>query len=322
MEKKLISVIIPVYNPGRHFKKCIESIINQTYRKLEIILIDDGSTDESPALCDKYAEEDNRIICVHQANNGVSSARNRGLELAHGDFYHFPDSDDYLDLDTYEYLINLIEEKDCGAVAFEHFVTYENSEIEHCMADEKYGLADTEKALINLTTGSQFCWNKLYKAKLIQDLRFIEDIYRGEDTLFAAQAFLKTKNVWFDKRPLYHYVQSEESACRGVFRPSQLSVLKTYDKYNELYKDRFPLAWEYFLIYMQEVLVSLYYDLWSDVNSKQYKQERKQVKTTTNKYYKEIKKSRLTTKKQRVKFRFFKTSLTVFCVTHKLLHKL
>ena len=320
--RKLISVIIPVYNPGKHLKKCIESIINQTYRKLEIILIDDGSTDESPALCDKYAEEDNRIICVHQSNGGVSSARNHGLELAHGDFYHFPDSDDYLDLDTYEYLINLLEQKDCDAVAFEHFVTYENDETAHCMAEEKYGLADTEKALINLTTGSQFCCNKLYKAELIRGLRFVEDIYRGEDTLFAANALSKAKSVWFDKRPLYHYVQSEESACRGVFRPSQLSVLKTYDKYNELYKDRFPLAWEYFLIYMQEVLVSLYYDLWSDVNSKQYKQERKQVKTTTNKYYKEIKKSRLTTKKQRVKFRFFKTSPTVFCVTHKLLHKL
>ena len=133
MKNSSISIIIPVYNPGEHLVKCLESIINQTYENLEIILVDDGSSDGSGELCDEYAKKDSRIICIHQENAGVSNARNKGLEIATGDYFHFPDSDDYLELDTYEYLLNLIDEHQCDAVAFEHFVTYPNNEITHKM---------------------------------------------------------------------------------------------------------------------------------------------------------------------------------------------
>ena len=107
LEIPLISVIIPVYNTEKYLRTCLDSIVNQTHSNLQIILIDDGSTDNSGLICDEYAQKDSRIICVHQQNGGVSKARNEGLKIATGDYIHFPDSDDYLDLDTYEYLLKI-----------------------------------------------------------------------------------------------------------------------------------------------------------------------------------------------------------------------
>ena len=114
----LISIIIPVYNSGEYLQTCLDSIVGQTYKNLEIILIDDGSTDGSAEVCDDYAQKDSRIICIHQSNGGVSKARNRGLEIARGAYIHFPDSDDYLDLDTYEYLLNLMNQHQCQVVNY------------------------------------------------------------------------------------------------------------------------------------------------------------------------------------------------------------
>ena len=318
----VISVIIPVYNPGKHLVKCMESIINQTHKNLEIILIDDGSSDGSSAVCDEYATKDSRIISIHQQNSGVSKARNRGLEIATGDYLHFPDSDDYIEPDTYEYLLNIIDEYQCDAVAFEHFVTYPDKEIIHKRNDNCYGLFDSVNTQKQLVTGCQFCCNKLYKKELVEGIRFRDDILRGEDTLFAAQVLKNANSVWFDKRPLYHYVQSEESACRGVFRPSQFTVLMLYDAYRKIYTEQYKCVWPYFLLYMQDVLISLYYDIWSDVNSKKYRKEKKEFYNAICKYYSEIKKAGIISKKQQLKFILFKMSPQMFCKIHKLIHKL
>ena len=320
--KPLISVIIPVYNTEKHLERCLDSIVGQTYKNLQIILINDGSADKSGEICDRYAEKDDRIVCLHKENGGVSSARNEGLRLARGDYYHFPDSDDYLDADTYEYLLGLINEHNCDAVAFEHFVTYESCENAHSMKQDIYGLKTNVEAQINMMKGVHFCWNKFFKKELIEGLSFRQDIMRGEDTLFAAQALERADKVWFDKRPLYHYVQSEESACRGVFRPSQLTVLKLYDAYRPLYLEKHSAVWPYFLLFLQEVLISLYYDVWSDVNAKNYKQARREIVATIRKHSKTVKKSGLMSKKQKTKLAIFLFSPTAFCLMHKKIHKL
>ena len=109
---KLITIIIPVYNTEKYLKKCVMSIVNQTYKNLEIILIDDGSTDSSPMICDTLAEKDNRITVIHQANGGLSSARNTGLDNMHGDYVMFVDSDDYTDTNMIEFLLNQIGNAD------------------------------------------------------------------------------------------------------------------------------------------------------------------------------------------------------------------
>ena len=107
-----ISVIIPVYKVEKYLDKCVESIVNQTYKNLEIILVDDGSPDNCPAMCDEWAEKDERIRVIHKENGGVSSARNAALEVATGDYIGFVDSDDWIELDMYEYLVSLILDND------------------------------------------------------------------------------------------------------------------------------------------------------------------------------------------------------------------
>lgn len=320
-----ISVIIPVYNPGRYFEKCINSILNQTYRNLEIILVDDGSTDGSEKACDDYAQKDNRIKVIHQKNSGVSKARNAGLHIATGDYYHFPDSDDYMEPDSYEYLLGLVEKTKCDVINFEHFITYPDREITHSYPEEFYGACNQRQALGKLAGGVQFCWNKLFSKKLITasgdfaGIKFREDIVRGEDTLFAASAIERTESVWFDQRPLYHYVQTEQSACRGSFRPSQLSVVKLYDAFRPIY-GKYQDVWQNFVVFMQGILINIYYDIWSD--EKPWREEKKELRQVIETHYQEILKNYPLSKKQRIKFLLFHICPDFFCLCHKIALKI
>ena len=316
---ELISVIVPVYNPGKYFRRCLDSLIGQTYQNLEILLIDDGSTDGSGTICDEYAARDSRIVCVHQPNGGVSKARNKGLSIAHGDYYSFPDSDDYLEPDTYAYLLQRMEQHQADAVNFEYYVTYPSHETVHKLSEKYYGLFDTEGAHRVVLAGEPFCCNKLYAKKLIEGLRFREDVFRGEDSLFAHYALEKAERVWFDQRPLYHYVQSEESACRGAFRPNQLSAIKLYDAYAPLYQERYPSLYQQFLVNMSDLLISLYYDMWAD--RKDYKKEQKDLVKEYRLHYKQIDLHAIGRSKRR-KLGLFRMSPCVFSILHKALHRL
>jgi len=317
----LISVIVPIYNSGEHLYRCLDSLVNQTYSKLEIILINDGSTDGSGEVCELYKKKDERIICIHKENEGVSSARNIGLKLATGDYFHFLDSDDYLELDTYEYLLSLIQKHKCDAVTFEYYITYKEKEIIHSLSKTHYGMLNCEDTLIALMRGKMLCCDKFYSRNLVDGLQFRNDIHRGEDTLFAALALERAEKIWFDNKPLYHYVQSEDSACRGRFRESQLTVLKLYDAYKPLF-ERHKVMQEYFLLFMQEVLISLYYDIWVDVNSHKYKKGMKEIYNVTSMHYQRINQAKMLSKKQKVKFAIFNISPKLFCVLHKAIHRL
>lgn len=326
MNNPLISVIVPVYNPGKHLHRCLDSIVGQTYRNLQIILIDDGSTDGSGEVCDQYAANDDRIIVVHQPNGGVSKARNAGLEIANGDYYQFPDSDDYLEPDTYEYLLDTIREHNCDMVNFEYFVTYTAYESRHILSDDHYGLVNTFDAHRLIMTGEPFACNKFFSQKLITanddllGIKFREDIFRGEDSLFAHEATDRAETVWFDKRPLYHYVQSEESACRGKFRRSQLSVLKLYDAYKPLCVEKYPALNRYFLPGMAHLMIGLYYDMWADKEI--FVEEQKDVYGTFRKYEREMYRIGNISSKERAKFKLFSLSPTLFCRIHKRIHHL
>ena len=113
MANKLVSIIVPVYNVEKYLPKCVGSLINQTYKNVEIILVDDGSTDQSGNICDTYLEKDNRIVVLHKKNGGLSDARNFGIEHAKGDYYSFVDSDDYLKEKTIENLVDAAENNGC-----------------------------------------------------------------------------------------------------------------------------------------------------------------------------------------------------------------
>lgn len=318
MDRPNISVIIPVYNSGKYLRKCLDSVINQTYDNLEIILVDDGSTDGSENICDSYANVDHRIVCIHQPNQGVSRARNNGIKIATGDYIHFPDSDDYLELDTYEYLIKKMRECPCDIIAFEYYTTYNDWEKRHIQGAEKYGLCTREDAHNRINSGSPFSWNKLFSKDVICNVWFNEKIYRGEDSLFVHSALENAEQIYFDSRPLYHYVQSEESACRGKFRKNQLTALKLHDEYLKLYKSKYPSLWKIYISSELDLYISLYYDMY--VDEENYTKEMKEVHSLCISRLKDNRNEMNFNGTKRIKYYLFCAFPKMYCRLHKKMH--
>ena len=304
----------------------MDSLRSQSYNSIEIILVDDGSTDGSAELCDTYAAADSRIMCLHQKNSGVSSARNMGLEHCTGDYIHFMDSDDYLELNAYEELMRCIETEHCDVAVCEYFVDYPEKSIKHELNSDLYRVCTGEEAAARLFSGFQFAWNKLFSKKLISGnggspgISFREDIYRGEDTLFAAEVFLRADSVCYTNLPLYHYVQSEESACRGRFRESQLSILKLYRAYKDLYNKVDMQIPTCFWVFMHDNLISLYYDMWADPAS--FQEGEKSLKLALKEYYSPANSAANGDISKRLKFFIASFFPDLFCVIHKTIHHL
>lgn len=315
----LLSVIIPVYNSGRHLYRCLDSVTGQTYKNLQIILIDDGSTDGSPAVCDEYAARDERIIVRHTPNGGVSAARNHGLSLSTGDYIHFPDSDDYLDSDAYEYLIDLIQRQQADIVCFEYYVTCPDREKQHLLTKEHYGLKNRDEAMQEQVTGTPFCWTKLYNAKLLNGLSFRVGLARGEDGEFARLAIDRAQRIFFDSRPLLHYVQSEDSAVRGAFRRSQLSILDFLGQWQDFFCERYPKLLPRYVANNLHLIISLYCDMYQD--RADWKAEMKNAFGQYKKMHQSKGNSGQWRRKERMKFRLFRFSPRLFCVVHGIIHK-
>lgn len=211
----MISVIIPVYNTKQYLQDCLESIQNQTYPNLEILFIDDGSTDGSAELLDSYIDIDDRIRVIHQPNSGVCAARNRGIEEAHGDWISFIDSDDTLEPDMYETLMNLIHEHTVE-IAHCSYNRITDSTVKPVGNSGTLHLQDTHQALECLLTGKLFvgsCWTKLYARKLFETVRFSSGIKTNEDMLVNFQLFSQVEKSAFLDVCKYNYVTSVTSSC-------------------------------------------------------------------------------------------------------------
>ncbi len=225
MEDIKISVIIPVYNVENYLRQCVESVINQTYKNIEVFLIDDGSSDKSPAICDEYALNDNRIKVIHKKNEGVSAARNDGLKEITGNYVTYVDSDDWLDLNAFSEIVSVIEEHPgIGCLSFTYIKEYDTNSFErhifngdHIFIDEKvfynafyrkiFGLLNSElsgpEKLENLST----CWGKLYRSDLAKNGTFtdLKKIGSCEDGLYNIFALKKCKSAVYIDKCLYHY---------------------------------------------------------------------------------------------------------------------
>ena len=182
----LISVIVPVYKVENYLDKCIDSIVNQTYNNLEIILVNDGSPDNCPQICDEWKEKDNRIKVIHKENGGVSSARNKGLEIATGSYIAFIDSDDWVEENYISSLYDAIVSND-AQVALCSYNRVVGKHIEKILITNNDKIVDSKEYLINTLnpqTGFGFCHMKLYDAKCIKNIRFNEELKVGEDALY------------------------------------------------------------------------------------------------------------------------------------------
>ena len=215
----LISVIVPVYNVEKYLDRCVESIINQTYTNLEIILVDDGSPDNCPAMCDKWAEKDERIRVIHKPNGGVSSARNTGIENSNGEYIAFVDSDDYTADNYVEALIKNLIDNDCDLVACNfNYVNKDSTFIK--TSEYKKALCAGKHEILSDYLNEAFvdpgCPGKLYVKNVIDSLRFDENIKNGEDFLFNYYYLSECKKVIQIEDALYNYVQNPTSSTHIV----------------------------------------------------------------------------------------------------------
>ena len=168
----LISVIIPVYNVEKYLKECLDSVINQTHKNIEIILIDDGSTDNSGKICDEYRKKDDRIIVIHKSNEGLSSARNDGLIHAKGKYIQFIDSDDYVNRDMLEITYSIIKKYNADVVTFSHYILNDGKAICDCSKEEKVlNKMEAMKELLLDNKIRNYSWEKLWKKELFQDIK-------------------------------------------------------------------------------------------------------------------------------------------------------
>ncbi|WP_413854238.1 glycosyltransferase family 2 protein [Candidatus Ruminimicrobium bovinum] len=230
MSNALISVIIPVYNVEKYLSRCIDSVINQTYKNLEIILIDDGSTDNSGKICDEYAIKDNRIKVIHKQNGGVSSARNIGLDVAKGNYIGFVDSDDYIENDMYEILYELLVRNQTDISCCNKFVLKKNKFVVSESFPTKDGILSFDDVL-NDSKHDFYIWNKLFNKNLIGNVRFNEQLTLGEDLLFTYQVLQKIRNIAFYKEAKYYYCDNSNSITRiRVFKKEYINQILFYEK--------------------------------------------------------------------------------------------
>jgi Glycosyltransferases involved in cell wall biogenesis len=237
---KKISVIIPVYNTRKELPKCLESICGQTYKNLEIICIDDGSTDGSALILDEFREKDERIKVVHKENGGESNARNIGLKMAAGEYIAFCDCDDWIDEDMYEIMACELESENLDMVAASWYKETDSlsQEIKNQMPvnNQVFSRDDLLKYLYMRDSyrGFAYLWDKLYKREIIIDsqgnfISFCEELCLGGDVLYLAEIALNVKRAKYIDRAFYHYYQRDDSGCHTKNVDRLRDWLKAYE---------------------------------------------------------------------------------------------
>lgn len=228
-EEPLISIIIPVYNTEKYLDVCVQSILCQEYKKIEVIIINDGSNDMSPNICDKWALSDNRVKVFHQNNRGLSASRNLGMKLATGEYISFVDSDDWMHESMLKKLLEQIRLENsqiacCDAIAFYDDVDY-NSQIRK---PKEIRVFDREGALRELVNDSLIkapVWNRLYQAKLIKDILFpVNKLH--EDEFWSYQVISKADKISYISDPLYYYRQRPGSIIHSKFSLRNLDAIE------------------------------------------------------------------------------------------------
>lgn len=232
----LISVIVPVYKAERYLHACVDSLINQSYKNLEIILVNDGSPDNCPAICQEYAEKDSRIKVINQSNRGQSAARNSGLDAARGDYITFADSDDIVEPYMYEILLMQLKKyhadiAQCGVSRVDG-LHYCETDITELNVDSV--TLDWKETLIDLLdSGKKFncaLWDKLYRKDMLDGIRFT-DVHCGEDFIFLYQILReKQPEIVKNNLPMYHYIYRSESVTTRKLHEKNFSLMDELDK--------------------------------------------------------------------------------------------
>lgn len=216
-EEKKISIIIPIYNVEKYLPTCVESILQQTYKNLEVILVDDGSPDRCPVICDELAQKDDRIRVIHQKNKGLSGARNTGIDNAQGDYLIFVDSDDTVEQTLVEELYTYAEKWNCAIVACGRNYIFEDGQIVCKIAHDEskvYGFEEAMQEMNSFRLFDMSAWAKIYRKELFEDIRFPEGKL-SEDYYIMYKLFDKAQTIGYVAKPLYNYLQRQSSISRN-----------------------------------------------------------------------------------------------------------
>lgn len=234
-----ISVIVPVYNVEKYLKRCLDSITNQSFKNLEILVINDGSTDSSAEICDNYALKDSRIRVIHKKNGGLSDARNVGIQAATGNYIGFVDSDDFIHKDFYHVLYNTMKNYQCDVVEVGYKEVFENENVpleEYTIMDEEVSAIkyfEKDKAVINSILDHDlrnYAWNKLYKRELWDNIKFPKGKL-FEDVFTTYQIFNNCTKIVKVEKKLYYYFQRANSIVNSKF---SLKKLDHFEALNEV----------------------------------------------------------------------------------------
>ncbi len=237
----MVSIIVPIYKVEKYLRACIDSLINQTYRDIEIILVDDGSPDDCGRICDEYAIHDSRVKVVHQPNAGVSAARNAGLDIAGGEFIGFCDPDDFVAEDMYMCLVDAMKRHDadlaaCGYNYYSEDYILDSSRLYPLMEDETMSRRDIYSKLSDMPpTIRHGVVTKLFRAAIIGDLRFDIRLKSAEDCDFLLSYAKRVNSAVFVHRPLYMNLVRDGSATHGGLNIKSLT--DSFAVHNSMYED-------------------------------------------------------------------------------------
>ncbi len=247
MSKK-ISVIVPVYNVDEgYLEKCIESVLGQDYSDVELLLIDDGSTNGAPAICDRFAKEDERVISLHQENAGVSVARNNGLDHATGDYIVFVDGDDYLSDGAFTDIMKHADKEEYDILFFGYCTNYTNREINRVMTEPDMSVFKADDLSLAILQGDARLgmvevgapWGKLIRRSVIEDngVRYTKGLKKGQDTVFTLHLLIHCDKIGYAPVAGYHYRMSTSSISHR-FNENIVEIMeKTLGAYEQYVKD-------------------------------------------------------------------------------------
>lgn len=241
----MISIIIPIYNVEKYLPKCIDSLINQTYRNIEIILVVDGSPDNCSQICKQYAKMDNRIIVINQDNAGVSAARNAGLNVAQGEFIGFVDPDDWVEPEMYEGMLKAIQEKksDLAICGYNYYDEQGKVDIKRLYKDNQTEFIKQEEVMYRFfdmpPTVRHGVVNKLFRTSILNDIRFLEGLHSSEDVFFLCEYVNKINNAVVIHKPYYCNLVRNGSATHGGL--SIESLAESFNAHDRMYIDAIRL---------------------------------------------------------------------------------
>ncbi|CDA10658.1 glycosyltransferases involved in cell wall biogenesis [Intestinibacter bartlettii CAG:1329] len=307
-----ISVIIPIYKVEDYLHRCVDSIINQTYTNLEIILVDDGSPDNCPMICDEYSEKDSRIRVIHKKNGGLSDARNAGIDIATGKYIMFIDSDDFVDREMIESMMkNMIDNKVDMVVCNIKYVYEDREVVKYNQEDRILDRYEAMEEYLKDGVVQAVAWNKLYKKSLINDMRYKVG-KTNEDEFFTYKVVDKTDKIYYNSKPFYNYIQ-RNSSIMGKYSIKRLDgVEASYERLNFI-KEKYPTLYEKEKKTFVNLCIYSYQMILKEPNLDKDKQGRKIL----NNYTKKIKFNKTELKnysyKDKLKIYLSKISLDACC---------